>query len=175
MQSIRNGGHMSELSKLRKEILTVIEKNCKIELKELAAMMGVTEVEVANEIADMEKENLICGYHTMINWDSTGEEKVVAMIEVSVTPQRGLGFDKIAERIYNFSEVKSVYLMSGGFDFMVLLEEKTMKDVSLFVAEKLSLLDAVRSTATHFVLRKYKDHGTILVEKKTDERMLVTP
>ena len=97
-----------ELSKLRREILQVIEKNCKIELKDLAAMNGVSEAEVANEIAKMEKENIICGYHTMINWDSAGEDKVVAMIEVSVVPQRGVGFDKIAERIYNFSEVEAV-------------------------------------------------------------------
>ena len=97
------------------------------------------------------------------------------MIEVSVVPQRGVGFDKIAERIYNFSEVEAVYLMSGGFDFMVLLKEKTMRDVSTFVAEKLSFIESVRSTSTHFVLRKYKDHGTILVERKEDERMLVTP
>ncbi len=164
-----------ELSKLRREILQVIEKNCKIELKDLAAMNGVSEAEVANEIANMEKENIICGYHTMINWDSAGEDKVVAMIEVSVVPQRGVGFDKIAERIYNFSEVEAVYLMSGGFDFMVLLKEKTMRDVSTFVAEKLSFIESVRSTSTHFVLRKYKDHGTILVERKEDERMLVTP
>lgn len=166
---------MEKLSKLRKEILSIIEKNCKIELRELAAMNGLSEAEVANEISAMEKENIICGYHTMINWEGAGEDRVVAMIEVSVVPQRGVGFDKIAERIYNFNEVEAVYLMSGGFDFMVLLKEKTMRDVSKFVAEKLSLLESVRSTSTHFVLRKYKDHGTILVAKKEDERMLVTP
>lgn len=97
------------------------------------------------------------------------------MIEVKVTPQRGLGFDKIAERIYRFSEVSSVYLMSGGFDFTVIIEEKTMREVAQFVSDKLAPLEAVQSTATHFVLKKYKEHGTIFEETVRDERMLVTP
>ena len=105
-----------EMNDIRKTILSVIEKNSKIELKDLADLLGITEIEVANEIADMEKENIICGYHTMINWENTSEEKVTAMIEVMVTPQRGDGFDKIAERIYNYPEVTSVYLIS---DFRV--------------------------------------------------------
>jgi DNA-binding Lrp family transcriptional regulator len=166
---------MKELTEIRKSILNIIEKNSRIELKELAVLSGLSEMEVANEIKDMEKEGIISGYHTLINWENTSEEKVTAMIEVMVTPQRGQGFDKIAERIYNFSEVKSIYLMSGGYDFIILLEEKTMRAVSQFVSEKLSPLEAVRGTATHFVLKKYKDHGTILNESKTDERMLVTP
>lgn len=166
---------MMEMNDIRKTILSVIEKNSKIELKDLADLLGITEIEVANEIADMEKENIICGYHTMINWENTSEEKVTAMIEVMVTPQRGDGFDKIAERIYNFSEVQSLFLMSGGFDFMLILEEKTMKSVSQFIADKLSPIEAIRGTATHFVLKKYKEHGTTLNEQKTDERMLVTP
>ena len=160
---------------MRKEILNVLEKNSRIDLKELAIRLGMEETEVANEIADMEKEHIICGYHTLINWENTSDERVTALIEVQVTPQRGLGFDKIAERIYNFSEVQSVYLMSGGFDFMVILEEKTMKSVSQFISDKLSPIEAIRGTATHFVLKKYKEHGTVLNEKKTDERMLVTP
>lgn len=130
---------------------------------------------MANEIADMERENIICGYHTMINWDNTGDEKVIALIEVKVTPQRGMGFDKIAERIYQYSEVESVYLMSGAFDFTVILEGKTMREVAQFVSEKLSVMDSVLSTSTHFVLKKYKDHGTVMCEKKEDERMLITP
>ena len=123
----------------------------------------------------MEKEKIICGYHTLINWDNTGEEKVTALIEVKVTPQRGQGFDKIAERIYNFPEVNAVYLMSGGFDFTVIIEEKTMREVAQFVSDKLAPLDAILSTATHFVLKKYKDHGTVLVDTVREERMLVTP
>lgn len=159
---------------MREKILTFIEKNSRVDLKDLAVMLGVDEVTVANEIADMEKEGIICGYHTLIDWDKTGEEKLTALIEVKVTPQRGLGFDKVAERIYNYAEVDSVYLISGGFDFMVMIEGKTMRDVAQFVSDKLSPLDTVLSTATHFVLKKYKDHGSIMVHKSKDERMLMT-
>ena len=160
---------------MREKILAIIEKNSRIDLKDLAALLGESEAAVANEIADMEKENIICGYHTMINWDNTGNEKVIALIEVKVTPQRGMGFDKIAERIYQYSEVNSVYLMSGAFDFTVIIEGKTMREVAQFVSEKLSPMDSVLSTATHFVLKKYKDHGTIMYEKPGDERMMFTP
>lgn len=125
---------------MREKILTFIEKNSRINLKELAIMLGVDEASVANEIAAMEQENVICGYHTLIDWDKAGLEKVTAMIEVRVTPQRGMGFDKIAERIYNYPEVKSVYLISGGFDLMVTLEGKTLREVSQFVTDKLSTL-----------------------------------
>ena len=107
--------------------------------------------------------------------DKTSEEKVIALIEVRVTPQRGQGFDRIAERIYNYPEVHAVYLISGSYDLLVTLEEKSLKEVSGFVSEKLSPIDAVLSTATHFILKKYKDHGTIMVPKKETERMLVTP
>ena len=160
---------------MREKILAIIEKNSRIDLKDLAALLGESEAAVANEIADMEKENIICGYHTMINWDNTGNEKVIALIEVKVTPQRGMGFDKIAERINQYSEVNSVYLMSGAFDFTVIIEGKTMREVAQFVSEKLSPMDSVLSTATHFVLKKYKDHGTIMYEKPGDERMMITP
>ena len=160
---------------MREKILAIIEKNSRIDLKDLAALLGESEAAVANEIADMEKENIICGYHTMINWDNTGNEKVIALIEVKVTPQRGRGFDKIAERIYQYSDVNSVYLMSGAFDFTVIIEGKTMREVAQFVSEKLSPMDSVLSTATHFVLKKYKDHGTVMYEKPGDERMMITP
>ena len=159
----------------RKQILRYLEKNSKVNLQELAVLLGTDEVNLANEIADMEKENIICGYHTLINWDRTSKDPVIALIEVTVTPQRGLGFDKLAERIYNFSEVRAVYLMSGGFDFTVIIEGQNMREVARFVSEKLAPMEEVRSTATHFVLKKYKDHGTILVEKHKDERILVTP
>ena len=160
---------------MREKILAIIEKNSRIDLKDLAALLGESEAAVANEIAEMEKENIICGYHTMINWDNTGDEKVIALIEVKVTPQRGMGFDKIAERIYQSSEVTSVYLMSGAFDFTVIIEGKTMREVAQFVSEKLSPMDSVLSTATHFVLKKYKDHGTVMCGKAEDERMMITP
>ena len=160
---------------MREAILTVLEKNSRIDIADLAAMMGVTEIEVANEIADMEKERVICGYHTLINWNKTSDEKVTALIEVKVTPQRGIGFDSIAERIYNYNEVHALYLMSGGFDFTVIIEGKSMKQVALFVSDKLAPLDAVLSTSTHFVLKKYKDHGTVLEASQSDERMMITP
>ena len=124
----------------------------------------------------MEEENIICGYSTLINWDKTDREYVTAMIEVKVTPQRDRGFDKIAERIYGFDEVKSVYLMSGGFDLLVMMEGKNIREISFFISNKLSTLDSVLSTATHFVLKKYKDHGVVLEKKDTeDERMIVSP
>ena len=159
---------------MREKILAVIEKNSRIDIKDLAVLLGESEIAVANEIADMEKEHIICGYHTLINWDNTSEEKVVALIEVKVTPQRGMGFDKIAERIYQYSEVNAVYLMSGSFDFTVFIEGKTMRQVALFVSEKLSTLDSVLSTATHFVLKKYKDHGTVIADPIHDERMPIS-
>ena len=160
---------------MREEILRLLEKNSRIDIKEIAILVGKTEAEVANEIAQMEKEGIIRGYYTLINWDNTNDERVSALIEVKVTPQRGIGFDKIAERISKFDEVKSVYLMSGGFDFTVILEEKTMKEIAQFVTSKLSTLDEVLNTATHFVLKKYKDYGVTMMEEHTDERMLVTP
>ena len=160
---------------MREKILSVIEKNSRIDIGELAILLGEDEAAIANEIADMEKEGIICGYHTLINWDKTANEKVNALIEVRVTPQRGMGFDNIAERIYQFSEVNAVYLMSGSFDFTVFIEGRTMRDVAQFVSDKLAPMESVLSTATHFVLKKYKDHGTILSAKKKDERQLITP
>lgn len=160
---------------MRESILAILETNSRIDIADLAAMLGVDETDVANEMAEMEKEHIICGYHTLINWDKTSAEKVTALIEVKVTPQRGNGFDAIAERIYNYSEVHALYLMSGGFDFTVIIEGRTMKEVALFVADKLSPLDSVLSTSTHFVLKKYKDHGTVLDVLGDDERMLVSP
>lgn len=160
---------------LRDEILNIIEKNSRVETGELAVRLGVTEADVVEEMTRMEDEGIICGYHTMINWEKTSDEKVTALIEVRVTPQRGEGFDNIAERIYNYPEVKSVYLISGGYDLLITLEGKTLKEVSTFVSDKLSTLDTVLSTATHFILKKYKDHGTIMTKKQKDERMMITP
>ena len=160
---------------MREKILTFIEKNSRIDLKELAIVLGVDEVTVANELEAMEAENIICGYHILIDWDKTGIEKVTALIEVRVTPQRGMGFDKVAERIYNYPEVNSVYLISGSFDFMVTIEGRTLREVSQFVSDKLSPLESVLSTKTNFILKKYKDHGTVMAEQKKDERELMTP
>ena len=160
---------------MREQILAIIEKNSRIDIKELAVILGAEEIDVANELKAMEEEGIICGYHTMIDWEKTSIEKVTALIEVRVTPQRGQGFDSIAERIYNYPEVQSVYLISGAYDLLVILEGKTLRDVSSFVSDKLSTLDTVLSTATHFILKKYKDYGTIFGKKSKDERMLVTP
>ena len=160
---------------MREELLSIIEKNSRIDLKELAARLGVQEIEIAEELEALERENIICGYHTLVDWEKTSVEKVTALIEVRVTPQRGQGFDRIAERIYNYPEVKSVYLISGGFDLLVTLEEKSLKEIAGFVSDKLSTLDSVLSTATHFILKKYKDHGTVLEKKHVDEREVVSP
>ena len=155
---------------MREKILAVMEKNSRIDIRDLAVLLGESEVSVANEIAQMEKERIICGYHTLINWDNTSDEKAVALIEVKVTPQRGMGFDKIAERIYQYNEVNAVYLMSGAYDFTVFIEGRTMREVALFVSEKLSTLESVLSTATHFVLKTYKQGGVMTYGEETDER-----
>ena len=160
---------------MREELLSIIEKNSRINVQELAVLLGVEETDVVNELADMEKEGIICGYHTLINWEKTSQEKVNALIEVRVTPQRGQCFDSIAERIYKYSEVHAVYLISGGYDLLVSLEGKSLKEISSFVSDKLSTLDSVLSTATHFILKKYKDHGTIISKKNEDEREMITP
>ena len=160
---------------MREKILSIIERNSKMDLKELAIILGEEEIDVANEIKAMEEDGTICGYHTLIDWDKTSIEKVSALIEVRVTPQRGQGFDTIAERIYKYPEVNSVYLMSGGYDLLVTLEGKTLKEVSSFVTNKLSTLETDLSTTTHFILKKYKDHGTVLTKKYEDTRLKMTP
>ena len=160
---------------MREQILAIIEKNSRISVKELAVILGAEEIDVANELKALEEEGIICGYHTMIDWEKTDIEKVTALIEVRITPQRGQGFDKLAERIYKYPEVNSVYLISGGYDLLVSLEGKSLKQVSSFVSDKLSTLDGVLSTATHFVLKKYKDHGTILGKKYEDTKEMITP
>ena len=160
---------------MREQILSIIEKNSRIDMKELAVLMGMEEIDVANELAAMEAEGIICGYHTLVDWSKTSNEKVSALIEVRVTPQRGQGFDSIAERIYKYPEVRSVYLISGAYDLLVILDGKTLREVSKFVSDKLSTQESVLSTATHFILKKYKDHGTILTKKYEDTREKVTP
>ena len=159
---------------MREQILAIIEKNSRISVKELAVILGAEEIDVANELKALEEEGIICGYHTMIDWEKTDIEKVTALIEVRITPQRGQGFDKLAERIYKYPEVNSVYLISGGYDLLVSLEGKSLKQVSSFVSDKLSPLDSVLSTKTNFILKKYKDHGTIMAEQRKDERELVS-
>lgn len=153
------------------EILEILEKNSRYSDEQISVMSGKTVEEVREAIRDFEEKNIIAGYTTLINWENTGKETVTALIEVKITPQRGVGFDKVAERIYNFEQVNACYLMSsGGFDLTVIVEGKTMKEVAMFVSEKLACQEYVTGTATHFVLKKYKDNGTIFKEKKVENR-----
>ncbi|MBO4280806.1 MAG: Lrp/AsnC family transcriptional regulator [Lachnospiraceae bacterium] len=160
---------------LAMRILESLDQNARLTAKDLAVMLGEDEAKVAAEIRRLEEELIICGYPTLIDWDKTEKHQVTAMIEVKVTPQRGKGFDEIAERIYQFDEVEAVYLMSGGFDLTVMLRGSSLKSIAEFVSGKLAPMESVLSTATHFVLKKYKEHGIPLVTRQEDERMLITP
>ena len=156
------------------EILEILEGNSRYTDEQIAVMAGKTVEEVREAIRDYEEKNIIAGYTTLINWENTGKETVTALIEVKITPQRGEGFDKVAERIYKFDQVKACYLMSsGGFDLTVIVEGKTMREVAMFVSEKLAVQDNVIGTATHFVLKKYKEHGTVFKEKKASNREVI--
>ncbi|MDD5794434.1 Lrp/AsnC family transcriptional regulator [Clostridium sp. HCP1S3_B4] len=149
------------------EILEILEQNSRYTDEEIALMVGKTKEEVRKAIDEYEKSNIIAGYTSLINWENTGKETVTALIEVKITPQRGVGFDKVAERIYKFDKVKACYLMSsGGFDLTVIVEGKSMKEVALFVSGSLACQEYVTGTATHFVLKKYKDHGRVFKEEK---------
>ena len=155
---------------MKQEILKLLEKNARLSTSDIAKMLGQPEKDVIKAIGELEADKVICGYNAIINWDKVNDEKVDALIELKVTPQRGTGFDRIANRIAKFDEVDSVYLLSGGYDFMVEIKGRSMKEVSQFVFDKLATLDTVQSTATHFVLRKYKDHGISFEDKPKEER-----
>lgn len=152
------------------KLLELLELNSKLTVEELADYLKTTVEDVINTIAKLEKDKVICGYNTIVNWDKITEEKVNALIEVKVTPQRGMGYDRLAERIAKFNEVNSVYLISGSYDFMVIINGKSMKEISSFVFEKISTIDMIQSITTHFVLKKYKDHGVLIEDKKIDKR-----
>jgi len=158
---------------MREDILRLLEKNAKLTPDEVAAMLGLEPKVVAEEIKKMEQEKIICGYHALIDWDKVNEEKVTAMIEVKISPIRGEGFDRIAERISRFSEVKSVYLISGSkSDLIMTIEGSTMKEIARFVYDKIAPMETVESTATFFVLKKYKEHQEIFSEERGgDERI----
>ncbi len=161
---------------MEEKILNLLEKDARLTAKEISVLIGESEENVKACIEKLQKDQVICGYSTLINWDNFEKEIVTALIEVKVSPQRNQGFDRIARRIYKFSEVKAVYLMSGGFDLTVIVEGKSIKEIAHFVSDKLSPLESILSTATHFVLKKYKDHGVVLEkQEKTDERMIVSP
>ena len=152
---------------MRNEILKLLETDSRLTVKDIAAMIGADEAAVEADIKAMEDESIICGYHTMIDWDKVGEEMV--------TPQREAGFDQIADRVRNFDEVHSVYLIAGAYDFMVVIQGKTLREISHFVSEKLAIIEDVIATSTNFVLKKYKDYGRVLDAEEKDERMLMTP
>ncbi len=150
------------------EILKHLEHDSRLTAQQLAAMLGMDEAAVKAAIAEYEKNNVILGYQALVDWDKAGEEFVTALIEVKVTPQRGNGFDRIAERIYQFEEVESVYLMSGAYDLCVIISGKSLKEVAQFVSARLSTIDGVISTATHFILKKYKEKNC-LFNKRTEQ------
>ena len=153
-----------------KQLLKLLEKDAHLSPSELALMCEKEEGDIKKMIDDFEAKGVILGYTTVIDWDKTDTEYVNALIELKVTPRADSGYDEIAERIYNYPEVESVYLMSGGYDLTVMLRGKTMREVAIFVASKLATIEAVTSTATHFVLRKYKDHNVIFGGAPIDER-----
>lgn len=160
---------------LEKRILELVEHDAKLSAKTIATMIDEDEEKVQNIIAKLEKDRTILGYHSIVNWEKTGWDGVTAMIEVKVSPEREVGFNSIAERIYRFPEVRSVYLMSGGYDLSVIVEGDSLKDVARFVSHKLSALDQVQSTVTHFILKRYKEDHFIFDENEEDKRLVVSP
>lgn len=160
---------------LETQVLDLLREDCRLPLEKLAVMLGVSTEEVAETIDSLERRRVILHYAPTINWDLTDRERVEAMIQVSVTPQRDMGFDAVARRIYRFEEVKSVYLMSGGYDLLVLVEAKSLKELALFVSSKLSTLEMVTGTQTSFVLKRYKEEGVIFDGSQSDNRLVVSP
>ncbi len=160
---------------MTREILEILEENDRVTPAEIAVMLGLTEAQVKKEIEALEKARVILKYRAVVNWEKTDVERVSALIDVKVTPQREVGFDEVARRIYRFPEVKSVYLMSGAYDLSVLVEAKSMKELALFVAEKLATLENVTTTATHFMLKRYKQEGVTFEEQEQPERLVISP
>ena len=158
----------------KERILQLIERDVRLDAKDIAVMIGKEEEYVKTILDECKREQVILGQKTIIDWEKTERELVSAIIELKVTPQRGSGFDRISERIYQYDEISSVYLVSGGFDIAVVVEGKTLKEVALFVAEKLAPMEEVISTATHFILKKYKVEGVILNNKTEDDREVIT-
>ncbi len=153
-----------------KKILNLLEEDARLSEEQIAVMCDTTPEVVRATIAENEANGVIVGYHSLIDWDKTDREYVSAIIELKITPQSGRGFDRVAERIYNFPEVKSLYLVSGSFDLAVIIEGRTMKEVAYFVARHLATLDDVTATSTHFLLRKYKSNGVVYGPAVIDER-----
>lgn len=160
---------------LSEQILKVLENNSRLTNQEIAIMLGVSEEKVHMEIADLESTHIICGYHTLIDWDKVSHENVTAFVELRVTPQGGDGYQKLAEKIKEFPQVVTFYLMSGAYDFLVMVRGKNLKEISLFVSGKLASIEEVQSTTTHFTLTKFKELGVDFDMGRPDERMVVTP
>ena len=158
-----------------RELLELLEHDAKRPVAELAAMLNRSEYEVEQQIKKLEDDKVILNYNTLINWEKFGDDTVTATIEVKVTPQREVGFDAIAERIYRFDEVRSVYLMSGAFDLLVMIEGKSLKDISNFVATRLATIEGVVSTRSNFMLKLYKKDGVIIEDREHDRRLVVSP
>ena len=156
-----------------KKLLQLLEDDCTLTHAQLASMTGMTEAEVAAAIAECEQNRLILGYKAIVDWYRTDREDVTALIEVNVTPQRGEGFDRVAERIYQYDEVESVYLMSGSCDLTVIISGRSLKEVALFVGEKLAPMEEVTGTATHFILKKYKEKHLIFDKQEAQEERFV--
>lgn len=158
----------------KEQILKLIERDVRLTAEDIAVMIGKDAAYVQAILDECVENQTILGQKTIIDWEKTERELVSAIIELKVTPQRGSGFDRISERIYQYDEISSVYLLSGGFDIAVIVEGKTLKEVALFVAEKLAPMEEVISTATHFILKKYKTEGVILNNKTEDDREVIT-
>ncbi len=158
---------------MNKKLLSLLEDDCTLTHAQLASLAGISEEEAAAEIKRCEDDRIILGYKGIVDWDRTDRESVTALIEVKVTPQRGEGFDRVAERIYQYDEVESVYLMSGAFDLCVIISGRSLKEVAQFVGERLSPLEDVTGTATHFILKKYKEKHLIFEKREEQEREFI--
>ena len=159
----------------KQQILEILSEDCRTPLEQIATMTGQSLVEVAQHIEELERDQIILRYRPIINWDKAERQRVEAMIEVRVTPQRDFGFDAVAKRIYRFSEVKSLYLMSGNYELLILVEAPTLKELAQFVSERLSPLETVTGTATSFVLKRYKQDGVVFEDSGEDNRLAVSP
>ena len=166
---------MEELSDLKLKVLDLLKEDARRSPALLSTLLGVAEEDVKTAITELENDHVIVKYATVVNWGKVEEEKVTALIEVQITPERGRGFEGIAERIYLFPQVKSVYLMSGAYDLLVEVEGRNLREVANFVSEKLSPIDSVLSTKTNFILKKYKQDGIIYEERQEDNRLLISP
>lgn len=166
---------MEQMNELKRKVLELLKEDARRTPELMATLLGVQEDEVKSAIEQMEQEHVIVKYATVVNWDKVDDERVTALIEVQITPERGRGFEGIAERIYMYPQVKSVYLMSGAYDLLVEVEGRNLREVANFVSEKLSPIDSVLSTKTNFTLKKYKQDGIIFEDHEEDNRLMISP